>query len=72
MAQCQGRRPQSGQRCTNLIPKGSRAFCQRCDSEVFKQKSNLPAISDKDKPNTYEPEPVEATFLPSEKELGYE
>lgn len=59
---CLARRP-NGARCTEAVPPGNRAFCARCDGEVFKTKPRFTIeLPDIDPPNTYEPEPVEIPF----------
>lgn len=68
---CFGRRP-DGKLCTNAVPPGNKAFCNRCDQEIFNMKPRFKfELQEREKPNHYEPEPVEIPFLDKEEpELG--
>jgi hypothetical protein len=59
---CIGRRP-NGHQCSNPVPKGNRFFCDRCsDENSFRNIVEFQEI-ETDRPNPYEPEPVEIPFL---------
>lgn len=73
MAHCIGRRPNK-QICGRTLPPGNKAFCDRCSGENFKSKPKFKDQDelDMDKPNAYEPEPVEIPINEANPIRGFE